>query len=342
MKKLILICVVILPFFLTSCKKKPIADFSYTITYTSDSTSAEVSVSNSSMNAESYEWRLLRNAVANYCTSYFDENPQIEIHESGQYELILKAYNQNETATKQTSFTIFLNEPSGENPESAVLAEAPTASFVMNSSNGSYAPSTLQCTNTSSNAVRYEWTLTAPDNSSVTSIEENPVFTCTAAGIYTLALTAFNTDDLSSSFSHTFILTEPSTYKMTSLALSAIPMSDPNGDSWDVGLLDDGNPDIFFKIVDSEGTELFTSTTIDDVSSADFPVSWYGINFSLDYHKNFYIKFYDEDGALNSNDLMANCILQSLFISPGSSKYTWSSSDGSVVFTMTLEWPVSK
>ena len=333
MKKIIFLLIIIFPFLVTSCKKKPVAAFSYEISYNNDNTEATVLIKNNSVNADHYTWNLFKNDDEYFHLQFCDENPRIALNKSGQYRLELKAFNSKDEAKAQEIFTVLLSNSGSDDP-----AAPPTAAFNINSTNGSFAPTTINCTNTSSNATHYLWTLTKPDYTSQTSTEENPSFVCSQTGTYTLILIAYNSDELSSSLTQSFTLSEPSKFTLSYLKLTKIPMTDGGGDTWDTGLLSGADPDIYFKILTYGGEELYTASTKENIAETDFPITWYSVNYLLDYNEKYYIKFYDEDGSLDPDDIMANCIFESYNIQPGSTSYTWTSSDGATVFTVGLTW----
>lgn len=214
----------------------------------------------------------------------------------------------------------------------------PTASFSINSSNGYYAPTTIYCNNTSTNATRCVWTLTKPDYTSTTSTNREPSFTCTQAGTYTLTLTVYNADDISSTTERSFTLAMPSSVKITYLKLQQIPMLDSDNSSWDTGLLGGADPDIFFTILTSSNNLLYTSGVRNDITSNEFPITWNNVNTTLDFGSNYYVKFWDQDGGLDDDDLMSSCIFNTSYITPGTTTYVWEAANGTVKFTVGLEW----
>ena len=343
MKKIIIFFMVILPFVATSCKKETIADFTYEINYNYDKTMATVRTVDKSVNANSYEWTLYKLEDmfdlgvydSHYYDSSTDHDPVFYIYESGSYNLKLVTANSKNGSTKEKSFTISLSSDGsgGGDP-----ASTPTASFTITSSNGNYVPTTISCNNTSVNAVSYRWTLTKPDYTSSTSSSTNPSFTCNQAGTYTLKLIAYNSDNISSTSTRSFTLEEPTPSNVTIsyLKLEKIPMLDNDNSSWDTGILGGADPDIYFTIVNSSSTTIYTSATKENVASDDFPVTWYSVNKVLDYGSRYYIKFYDEDG--DSDDLMKSCIFDTDDLTQGSNSFTWTASNGTVKFTVGLTW----
>lgn len=206
--------------------------------------------------------------------------------------------------------------------------------------------------NRSLNADWYSWSFRKNSLSYyeiANSTNKNPVFDIPESGSYELILEVGNKngEDLAT---ESFSVTLPSGgsgggsgnqythYTITSLILQKIPMTDTDNSSWDTGLLGGADPDIFFKILNSSSSTLYTSATKQNVASSDFPVTWSAVNKSLDYSENYIIRFYDEDGDLDPNDLMAGCSFNSSYLTPGSSSYTWVASDGTIKFTVGLTW----
>lgn len=311
----------------SGCNKQPTALFSYTTQTHADYTA--VAFTNLSVDAEEYSWDF-GDGERSTATS-----PSHKYYYSGKYKVTLIAYGKKGTVSKYSEeITISINgENPGGNPDGN-----PTASFNINSSNGYYAPTTIYCNNTSTNATHYQWTLIKPDYTSSTSTNREPSFTCTQAGTYTLRLIAYNANDISSTSEQSFTLVAPSTVKITYLKLQRIPMLAPDNSSWDTGLLGGADPDIYFKILTSSNSLLYTSGVGNDISSSDFPITWNSVNTTLDYGPNYYVKFYDQDGSLDDDDLMRSCILNTTYMTPGSSTYTWENTDGTVKFTIGLQW----
>ena len=326
---------------ISGCKKEPTASFSYEISYNLDNTLATVSTYNYSLNAKSYLWELCKYEAYGYVTyrSSYETAPYFSINESGEYRLTLTSSNSKHSSKYEQYFTINLSSGDNSNvtpPDNPVAS--PTASFNINSSNGNYAPTTIQCNNTSTNAVTYKWTLTKPDYSSVTSTLKNPSFTCSQAGTYTLELIAYNSNNVSSTKSQTITLITPSTYTITYLKLQQIPMLASDNSSWDTGIFDGADPDIFFTISDSNGTILYTSSTKSNTAETSLPVTWNGINLTLEYGSNYSIRFYDSDDGIDDNDLMTGCNFISSYIIPGNNSYTWTGQTNGTKFTVGLSW----
>lgn len=153
------------------------------------------------------------------------------------------------------------------------------------------------------------------------------------AGEKKIILHAYSKNGKKSSHKTKYIkVLNPSSYTITSLELQKINMS-----SWDTGILSGEDPDIYFNIVDMNGSVLYTSTTKSNVSEYSLPVTWH-FSQKLDYASNYYIRFYDKDDGIDSDDLMASCIYESSYLTPGSDSDTWTASSGTIKFIVGLDW----
>lgn len=215
----------------------------------------------------------------------------------------------------------------------------------------------LSTYNLSVNAVSYEWELIGPYGDVLTSYYESPSFKCYQTGEYELRLYAYSKNgDYKMEAKRIYINPSngggegggtdpidppytPTNFTITWLRLENIPMLDGNNGSWDTGLFGGGDPDIYFKIYNANNQVVYTSNSVEDVSSSDLPHTWTGVNTTLSYNVNeHYIKFYDKDGDLDSDDLMVNCILNPSYLTYGTSSFTWVASDYSVRFVIGLSW----
>ena len=209
----------------------------------------------------------------------------------------------------------------------------------------------LSTINLSLYAVSYMWELEGPNGDLLTSYSESPVFKCYQTGDYELRLYAYSKNgDYKVEGKHIYISPSggggggvdpytPTNFTITWLRLENIPMLDENNGSWDTGLFGGGDPDIYFKIYNSNNQVVYTSSSVEDVSASDLPQTWTGVNTTLSYSASqHYIKFYDKDGDLDSDDLMVNCILNPSYLTYGTSSFTWVATDNSVRFVIGLSW----
>ena len=343
-KRILLLAIGLLAIVSTSCKKIPTADFDYNLEnhyawvdgeYKTDYVT--VHTTNYSGNADEYWWTFKKLPYGPERLSN-EKNPSFTCNESGDYTLSLEVYSKSKDKDKRTvQFSISVGD--SVNPDIPVDPSLPpTASFSINSSNGAYTPSVISCTNTSTNATHYQWTLTRPDTTIITSTDNNPSFLCQLWGIYTLQLIAYNANDQSSVYTMDFTLNAPSYFTITWLRLESIPMIDSNNASWDTTYTD-ADPDIFFTITESNGTTiLYQSEVKNNTAAEDFPVTWTPVNQTLSYYTDYIVKFWDQDDlTLDGNDLMASCLLSSAQMNQGDT-FTWSNTNIGVRFVIGLHW----
>lgn len=346
MRKTILLLGLVAVLF-SSCRKEPVAAFDYYLDkhltwqdggYKTDYVT--VYTYNYSSNAYDYVWELISPNSPSQPVFFYESNPVFVCHETGDYSLKLSAYNRKGGVS--TAVKVFHIDIDAENPDDPSVDPAlpPTASFNISSSNGSYAPSIISCTNTSTNATHYAWTLTKPDYTSTTSTNKNPSFNCTQSGSYTLQLIAYNANNQSDVYTRNFTLTTTSSFTITWLRLENIPMVDGNNQTWDIELSNGVDPDIFFTILGSNSTtELYHSEMKTNTSASDLPVTWTPVNQTLPYNNDYVVKFWDADDlTLDGNDLMASCPLSSSHLTPGTTYFTWNNNDMGVRFVIGLSW----
>ena len=346
MRKTILLLGLVAVLF-SSCRKEPVAAFDYYLDkhltwqdggYKTDYVT--VYTYNYSSNAYDYVWELISPNSPSQPVFFYESSPVFVCHETGDYSLKLSAHNRKGGVS--TAVKVFHIDIDAENPDDPSVDPAlpPTASFNISSSNGSYAPSIISCTNTSTNATHYAWTLTKPDYTSTTSTNKNPSFNCTQSGSYTLQLIAYNANNQSDVYTRNFTLTTTSSFTITWLRLENIPMVDGNNQTWDIELSNGVDPDIFFTILGSNSTtELYHSEMKTNTSASDLPVTWTPVNQTLPYNNDYVVKFWDADDlTLDGNDLMASCPLSSSHLTPGTTYFTWNNNDIGVRFVIGLTW----
>ena len=349
MKKTILLLGLVAVLF-SSCRKEPVAAFDYTLTnhyvwqegvgFKTDYVT--ISTQNYSSNAYDFEWEFISPDSHGFNLISYEFNPIFTCNKTGDCSLKLTVYNRKgDKSTAVKDFHIDIDAENPEDPDNPVdPALPPTASFNISSSNGSYAPSTISCTNTSTNATHYKWTHTKPDYTSTTSTNKNPSFNCTQSGSYTLQLIAYNANNQSDVYTRNFTLTSPTSFTITWLRLENIPMLDGNNASWDTGTFTGADPDIFFTLTESGGTAvLYQSGVKDNTAESDLPVTWTPVNQTLTFGNNYVVKFWDHDDlTLDGNDLMASCSLPSSQLTPGSTSFTWNNNNIGVRFVIGLSW----
>ncbi len=109
---------------------------------------------------------------------------------------------------------------------------------------------------------------------------------------------------------------EPSFYrfKINQISLTAIPMTDAGGSSWDLGISGYQYPDVYMNVEDSAGNLLQDGTA--DVRN-DLQLSALPIVYNLttpiqmeDLSKTSYFTVYDDDSPLSANDLIGKVALK--------------------------------
>ena len=139
----------------------PEANFNYSVN------GLEVSFTNNSINATSYEWDFGDGIYSQ------EENPVHEYQDAGTYIVLLKAFNDCGFSTRST-----------------VINTAPTASFVANPKTGCAALTVQMENQSSSNAISFVWTL--PGGIPATTNQPNPSVIYNTPGTYTVTLRATN------------------------------------------------------------------------------------------------------------------------------------------------------
>ena len=165
-----------------------------------------------------------------------------------------------------TIICMFLSCKKDSTPAPAPAPAAPVANFSY--SGAGVAPSSVTFTNSSTNATSYSWDF--GDNG--TSVETSPTHRYTAGGVYTVKLTATGSGG-SNSTTKTINITTPTTLKIMSVKLTAIPLTKSNGASWDV--LPSSGPDVFIKITDNVSTTFYNHPNyFQDVVASNLPLNF--------------------------------------------------------------------
>ena len=130
-----------------------------------------------------------------------------------------------------------------------------------------------------------------------------------------------------------------SSYTIKWVRLENIPMTDANNDTWDTGIFGGSDPDIFFKLYDNSNNVIYTSDGENNVSSSDLPITWDGVNTTIDFKTaECSIRFYDKDDGLDDSDVMAWCEINNSHLTPGNSSFVWYNNEIVVRFTIGLSW----
>jgi hypothetical protein len=105
-----------------------------------------------------------------------------------------------------------------------------------------------------------------------------------------------------------------SRFKIIQISLSAIPITDAGGSTWDVGISGYQNPDVFLNVEDSAGNLLHdgTADVRNDLQLSALPIVY---NFTTpiqleDLSKTSYFTVYDDDSPLSANDLIGKVALK--------------------------------
>lgn len=139
----------------------PVASYTYTVN------GLEVTFTNTSVNATSYEWDFGDGFTST------DEHPVHEYIEAGMYVVVLTAYN-----------------ACGNSVKSILVNTAPTADFSASPTTGCAALVVTMDNMSSSNAVAYTWTF--PGGAPSASNQQNPTVVYNIAGTYSITLKATN------------------------------------------------------------------------------------------------------------------------------------------------------
>lgn len=120
-------------------------------------------------------------------------------------------------------------------------------------------------TNTSTNAVRYEWYRS--DKPTQVFAGAMPTASFSTTGSYTITLTAFNSDNQSASTST--VIRVGNRY-LKKIRLTKLNFLRPNGTPWDAA---DG-PDVYFMLQETGASSSIGGVTVADVTPARLPLVW--------------------------------------------------------------------
>lgn len=171
---------------------------------------------------------------------------------------------------------------------------SPVADFSY--SGAGLAPSNVVFTNNSINAITYLWDF--GDNT--TSTQASPFHVYKKGGVYTVSLTA-NNEGLTNKISKTVNIQSPTSLKITSIKLLAMPFTNSSGAGWD----NNGTgPDPYCLFTDNNDVALLTGNTFNDITSIsssgliwNITPSYQITNLSATYK----IKIMDDDSPLSSD-----------------------------------------
>lgn len=318
MKKTLLVALMMLVVVgFTGCTKAPLASFSYWSESSSDG--AVVHFMNNSTYAESCYWDF---GDGDYSWEWA---PTHTYTAEGFYTVTLHVYNRSKEHYATQHIEVIHNTGGGGGGGGGDYT-TPTANFSF-TGNNQYAPATVNFTNLSSNATSYLWNF----GDGTTSSSTNPTHTYTSGGNYTVTLKATNNAGSNQTSKTVTVKNTPATWTLTKFVLTSYPLTD-GGDNWD---WTDAGPDIYFKLYDANNTLIYTSSTKSDVTESSLPLTWNLSNATLSTPTGTCtIKIYDEDGALDPDDLMGNItFVPADHCGYNNYSYTWTAGSWSGVWT---------
>ncbi len=167
-----------------------------------------VSFSSTSTNAVSYQWTFEGGTPS----SSTEASPTVTYNSEGAFSVTLKAFNSSNVSDEETQEGLI-----------NVAYPAPTASFTSSSQLVKTGES-VSFTNSSTNAVAYEWTFEGGSPSTSTSV--NPTVTYNSAGTYTVSLKAINEGGASvteTKTAHVKVMVPPvAAFNQSSLVIKAL------------------------------------------------------------------------------------------------------------------------
>lgn len=323
----------LLPVFIGGCKKDPltklpIADF----TFSGANATAPVNVSftNLSQNATSYQWDFGNGQSSTETT------PSVTYSVGGVYTITLTA--KSDAGTNKITKTInILNE----------VKKMPVADFNFSGVN-LRAPIQVSFTNLSENATSYYWDFGNGTNSTATS----PKATYNEGGNFTITLTATSVNGTNKITKNISILKPYTKVGIEVLTINKYPSTKTDGSDWD-GSLSGTYPDVYFEIINSTDQSsiysLATTSRIENLRTVDLPKGWSstvsGTAF-CDLLKNvdFDVDLYDYE-SLGTDEYMGTAEFQWSKISTTSTPYpstvessVYNGSASKVGITLKLIW----
>jgi PKD repeat protein len=218
---------------------------------------------------------------------------------------------------------------------------APVANFTY--TGAGVAPSTVTFTNTSTNATSYLWDF----GNNATSVEASPTYKYTAGGVYTVKLTATGAGG-SNSTTKTVNITTPTTFKIVSIKITALPLTKANGASWDVFPSSSG-PDVYFKITDDASTTFYTHPFyVEDVVASKLPLDFLLQNSSrvasphiitsANFSKKIALEVYDYDPS--GDERMGGMAFAPSSLTTGADAYptTFTATISGLTAVFTVKW----
>lgn len=208
---------------------------------------------------------------------------------------------------------------------------APVANFTYTGA-GSFAPSTVQFTSTSSDATTYSWDF--GDNG--TSTEQNPSHLFTLGGTYTVRLIATGAGGSNSITKTINILNAPTQVKITSISVTEYAEWNGSVGTYYDNSADGLYPDLVITIADGSST-LYTSFPIMNAQYSQRPFI-YTLSSPINLpnlSEIYYISLYDDDSSFGLWD-MGYALLQPSSLQAYPTSYNISYLG--TAFTVNLQW----
>jgi hypothetical protein len=129
--------------------------------------------------------------------------------------------------------------------------------------------------------------------------EPNPSKIYTQEGVYTVTLTAYSRSKVRKQ-STTRTVKVGKMY-VRGITVYSLPQNKSNGQPWD----DAGNgPDVFATMSLSGQSPMYTSTIHDNVTAADFPLTWNDLNWEIQGDTRWKFELRDQDDASASEQIL--------------------------------------
>jgi len=176
---------------------------------------------------------------------------------------------------------------------------APTAGFSFTGDN-QFSPCKVKFTDASLNAVSYQWNF----GDGQASTEKSPEHLYKQGGTYTVILTVLNESGQNAILTKQItVLDPPSVLSISNLTITLLPAVKTNGGGWD----SNNGPDVFFRIFDSAGKEVFKSEKINDVVlPSGLPIKYTTGFPTFLAPDNYTFAFYDYDDFPFTDDDISN------------------------------------
>ena len=217
----------------------------------------------------------------------------------------------------------------------------PVADFTFTTSSG-YKPFTANFNNTSENAETYSWDFGNGNYSN----EFNPSTTYLNDGVYSITLTAKNSSGTNKITKSITVKAAPISVTLGDISILNFSEFDASGNNWD-NSLSGSYPDVYFKIIDANNTELYkfnTTNRKENLRKVDLPSLFSaptnGFYTLTDLTKGFGITLYDYE-SLGTDQYMGGVLRNSSMlnlISNGSLPPYVDLTYGDYSFRVNLKW----